>query len=266
MHTHPNARLTPLSRERLLRRLIDHGEGLAFLADKSGISVRSAYNWLAHYRSGCAAALVDRRSVRRWERRTLDPLQLQHAVDLRHERCTHRRVARVLAVPLSTLGLGRLKNLHPAEPVRRYQWTQPGDMIHVDTKQLTRFDRVIPESPEIAGLVAPVVPVTRKLIWPSTTPNGLPTWRCCRMRRTQPRWDFCCGPLPGSMARESAARGLSPITALPTAPNHGEKPVQRSVSHQNARGRTPQEPTASRALHQDPADGVSVLVGLSDLS
>jgi hypothetical protein len=32
MHTHPNARLTPLGRERLLRRHIDHGEHLAFLA------------------------------------------------------------------------------------------------------------------------------------------------------------------------------------------------------------------------------------------
>ena len=55
----------------------------------------------------------------------------------------------MLAAPLSTvgrvlkaLGLGRLKNLQPTEPVRRYQWAQPGDMIHVDTKQLARFERV----------------------------------------------------------------------------------------------------------------------------
>ena len=149
MHTHPNARLTPLGRERLLRRYIDHGESLAFLATQVGISVRSAYKWLAHYRSGGAVALVDRRSVRRTQRWTLDPQQLQRAVDLRHERCTLRRVARVLAAPLSTvgrvlkaLGLGRLKNLQPAEPVRRYQWARPGDMIHVDTKQLARFERV----------------------------------------------------------------------------------------------------------------------------
>jgi len=40
------------------------------------------------------------------------------------------------------MGLGRLKNLQPKEPVRRYQWAQPGDMIHVDTKQLARFERV----------------------------------------------------------------------------------------------------------------------------
>jgi hypothetical protein len=132
MPTHPNARLTPLGRERLLRRHIDHGVNLAFLAAQSGISVRSAYKWLARYRSGGAAALVDRRSVCRTQRRTLDPLQLQRAVDLRRERCTLRHVARVLAAPLSTvgrvlkaLGLGRLKNLQPGEPVRRYQWARP---------------------------------------------------------------------------------------------------------------------------------------------
>ena len=149
MHTHPNARLTPLGRERLLRRHTEDHLPLSVLAAQAGISVRTAYKWLARYRLGGATALVDRRSVRRTQRRTLDPLKLQRAVDLRHERCTLRRVARVLAAPLSTvgrvlkaLGLGRLKNLQPAEPVRRYQWARPGDMIHVDTKQLARFERV----------------------------------------------------------------------------------------------------------------------------
>ena len=149
MHTHPNARLTPLGRERLLRRHIEARLPLPTLAAQAGISIRTAYKWLARYRSGGASALVDRRSVRRSRRRTLDTQQLKRAVDLRHERCTLRRVARVLAAPLSTvgrvlkgLGLGRLKNLQPAEPVRRYQWARPGDMIHVDTKQLARFERV----------------------------------------------------------------------------------------------------------------------------
>ena len=52
MHTHPNARLTPLSRERLLRRHIDGGEPLKALATQAGISLRTAYKWLARYRSG----------------------------------------------------------------------------------------------------------------------------------------------------------------------------------------------------------------------
>jgi transposase len=95
MHTHPNPRLTLLRRERLLRRHIEDHMPLSVLAAQAGISVRTAYKWLARYRAGGVAALVDRRSVRRTQRRTLDPQQLQRAVHLRHERCTLRRVASV---------------------------------------------------------------------------------------------------------------------------------------------------------------------------
>ena len=100
MHTHPNARLTSLGRERLLRRHIDQREPLAGLAAQAGISLRTAYKWL-------------------------DPQQLQHAVDLRHQRCTLRRNAKVVDAPLPTvgrvmksLGLGRLRNLDPKPPAR----------------------------------------------------------------------------------------------------------------------------------------------------
>ena len=149
MHSHPMARLTPLSRERLIRRhLIDHLP-LKALAAEAGISLRTAYKWLARFRSGGPTSLADRRSVRRTQRRTLDPQQLQHAVDLRYQRCTLRRIAKAVGAPLSTvarvmkaLGLGRLRNLDPKPPVQRYQWEKPGDMIHVDTKQLARFERV----------------------------------------------------------------------------------------------------------------------------
>jgi len=149
MHTHPNARLTPVSWERLVRRHIHDAEPLAHLAAEAGISLRMAYKWLSRYRSGGAAAVVNRRSVRRSEQRTLDPKNLQRAVALRHELCTLRRIARLLALALSTvgrtlkaMGLGRLKHLQPPVPRRRYQWARPGEIIHVDIKQLARIDRV----------------------------------------------------------------------------------------------------------------------------
>jgi hypothetical protein len=70
---------------------------------------------------------VDRRSVRRSQRRTLDEKQLQRVIALRPEQCTLRRMARLLVLPLSTvgrtlkaMGLGRLKHLQPPVPVRRY--------------------------------------------------------------------------------------------------------------------------------------------------
>ena len=87
MHTHPNARLTPIGRERLIRQHLDHSRSLAELASEHGISERTARKWLARFRSGGPAALAGRRSVRRTQRRTLDPQRLQQAVDLRHQRC-----------------------------------------------------------------------------------------------------------------------------------------------------------------------------------
>ena len=83
MHTHPNARLTPIGRERLIRQHLDEGRSLVQLAGEHGISERTARKRLARFRAGGPAALADRRSVRRTQRRTLDPQQLQQAVVLR---------------------------------------------------------------------------------------------------------------------------------------------------------------------------------------
>ncbi len=77
MHIHPSARLISLGRERLVRPYIDEQIPLDELVCHAGISLRTAYEWLARLRTGGPAALVDRRSVRRHQRRTLHPQQLQ---------------------------------------------------------------------------------------------------------------------------------------------------------------------------------------------
>ena len=40
---------------------------------------------------------------------------------------------------LNRLGLARLHYLNPPAPVRRYEWSRPGALIHVDTKKLGRI-------------------------------------------------------------------------------------------------------------------------------
>jgi hypothetical protein len=70
MHTHLNARLTPLGTERLLSQHIDNSELLKALSAQAGISLRTAYKWLARYRCGGHTSLADGRSVRRSQRRT----------------------------------------------------------------------------------------------------------------------------------------------------------------------------------------------------
>jgi hypothetical protein len=43
---------------------------------------------------------------------------------------------------MKTLVLCSLRNPESKTPVQRYQWEKPGDMIHVDTKQLASLQRV----------------------------------------------------------------------------------------------------------------------------
>ena len=85
MDSHPNARLAQKGRLRLVTQHLEHGRRLSELAAENGISLRCDYRWLAHSRSGGRPTLADRRSIRRFQRRSLDPEQLQHAVELRHK-------------------------------------------------------------------------------------------------------------------------------------------------------------------------------------
>ena len=192
MHSHPLTRLTPISRERLIRQHIEQSILLHDLAVKAGISLRTAYKWLARFRQEGSPALADRRSVRRTQRRTLDPQQLQRAVDLQHEHCTLRRIAKALTAPLATdarvlkaLGLGRVKNLEPAEPVRRYQWAQPGDMIHIKSNSSHALSGSATGSLAIGVSVHLVEPVMKRLTWQWMTPPGWPTWKCSQTRSKQ---------------------------------------------------------------------------------
>ncbi len=144
-----DTRLTQKGGLRLVTQHLEHGLSLAELAAENGISLHCAYRSLARYRSGGAASLADQRSVRLTQRRTLDPQQLQQAVDFRDQRLHLRHIARLLQAPFSSVArtlhrpeLGRLRNLEPKPPVQRYEWERPGDLIHIDVKTLARFRKV----------------------------------------------------------------------------------------------------------------------------
>jgi len=69
-------------------------------------------------------------------------------VELRRRRLTQARIAVSLGVSASTVsrvlaraGLSRLADLQPAEPVRRYEHATPGELLHIDTKKLARFEQ-----------------------------------------------------------------------------------------------------------------------------
>jgi len=66
---------------------------------------------------------------------------------LRDRSCAAHRRPHALTAPwlalikLLRLGLGRLRDLNPSPPVQRYEWSRPGELVHLDIKKLGRIVR-----------------------------------------------------------------------------------------------------------------------------
>jgi transposase InsO family protein len=114
-----------------------------------GITPRTAFKWLARYRSGGCTALRDRSSRPQRLARLTDEDRAQLVIRLRQSRMTGLQIARRLRMPRSTVaailkraGLARLRDLEPPRPVVRYERDRPGELIHLDIKKLGRIERV----------------------------------------------------------------------------------------------------------------------------
>jgi transposase InsO family protein len=147
VQVHANAKLVPSMRLLLVRRVLEESWKVADVAAAQGVSERTVYRWLARWRAG-DRRLVDRSSApRRVPRRT--PASTEALIErLRRLRFTSTRIAAELQMAVSTvgavlarLGLNRLSRLGPPEPPNRYERRRPGELVHVDTKKLGRFDR-----------------------------------------------------------------------------------------------------------------------------
>jgi transposase InsO family protein len=144
---HKNARLTPVGRSLVVHR-IARGESVTQVARDAGVSRRTVWKWVQRYRTTGDAGLTDRSSrphrsptaLRRMPRRQIARLRRKHRSSL--------YIARHLQLPLSTvvrvqrqLGLNRLDRLTAPQPVLRYEWAHPGDLLHLDVKKLGRIGR-----------------------------------------------------------------------------------------------------------------------------
>jgi hypothetical protein len=131
---------------------------------------------------------------------------------------------------MKSLGLGLLRNLEPKAPVQRYQWEKPGDMIHLDTKQLARFRKV---GHRITGdrrqgtsrgacyekVHVAIDDATRLAIAPRDPLAYL--LRCCLTSRRPRLPDSGLVSWAGSASRGSPAAVSSQITTPPIAPGNG---------------------------------------------
>lgn len=149
MDIHKNARLTPLSRADLVRRVLDDGQAPKSVAAAFGVCERTVRKWVARWHREGAAGLLDRSSRPRRLHRPTPAGVVERIEALRRQRCTGRQIAAEVGVSPATvsrvlrrLGLNTLKALEPPEPVRRYQRERPGELIHIDIKKLGRFAKV----------------------------------------------------------------------------------------------------------------------------
>ena len=147
MNIHQNARLTPKGRALLVRRILA-GETVQAAAAACGVSPRTARRWLARYRAEGEAGLRDRCSRPHCSPRQTPQAVVERLIALRRQRWSGRRIAEEVGVSPATVsrilrrnGLSRLRDLEPAEPIRRYEHRAPGDLLHLDIKRLGRFTR-----------------------------------------------------------------------------------------------------------------------------
>lgn len=148
MRLHRNAKTSPHMRALLVHRIHTDRWEIGDAAEAAGISVRTAYKWLARYRSGGAAALDDAPSTpHRQPRRTPDTV-IAEIVAARQQRLTGwaiavrlQRARSTVARVLRRAGLNRLPPVEPPAPVHRYERTRPGELVHLDIKPLARILR-----------------------------------------------------------------------------------------------------------------------------
>jgi transposase InsO family protein len=149
MNVHKNARLTPLSRAELVRRVLVAGQAPMAVATAMGVSVKTVSKWAARFMAEGAAGLVDRSSRPHRLYRPTAGATAERIEALRRRRWTGKQIAQETGVSPATvsrvlrrLGLSRMRDLEPVAPIIRYERQAPGEMIHIDIKKLGRFDRV----------------------------------------------------------------------------------------------------------------------------
>jgi len=149
MNVHKNAHLTPKGREAMVRSVVEGGLSQADAAYQFNTTPKTVAKWVRRFRAEGVEGLRDR-SSRPLSLPSQTPPATCAAIEaLRRQRHTGKQIAAEVEVSPATvsrvlrrLGLNRIRDLEPAEPERRYERENPGEIIHIDIKKLGRFERV----------------------------------------------------------------------------------------------------------------------------
>src|SRR6476660_6028996 len=149
MDTHKNASMTPKGREVMVRFVIDGGQSKAAAARHFNTTAKTVAKWIERFRAEGVDGLRDRSSRPHSLPGQTPPATCTVIEALRRQRHTGKHIAAQVGVSAATvsrilrrLGLNRLAALEPAEPIRRYERENPGELIHIDIKKLGKFNRI----------------------------------------------------------------------------------------------------------------------------
>lgn len=148
MNVHKNARLTPFGRERIVAQVLS-GQTPQAAGEAAGVCPRTVRKWVKRRETEGLVGLQDRSSRPHRLYRPTPQAIVERIEALRRERLTGKAIAAEVGVSPATvsrvlkrLGLNKLSALEPAEPVRRYERENPGELIHIDIKKLGKFNRI----------------------------------------------------------------------------------------------------------------------------
>ncbi|MEB2526393.1 IS481 family transposase [Kocuria sp. CPCC 205258] len=147
--SHVNAVLTPRTRLRLARLIVEDQWTYAAAAKMFMVSARTAKKWADRYRAEGQAGMADRSSRPRTSPTKTAPGVVRRIVALRwRHRLGPVQIAGRLGMPASTVHavlvrcrINRLSRIDrvTGEPLRRYEHDHPGSLIHVD---VTKFGNI----------------------------------------------------------------------------------------------------------------------------
>ena len=149
MNLHSNASSTPNSRAEMVRRVVEEGQSPMSVATDMGVVVKTVRKWVGRFKAEGLAGLQDRSSRPHKLHRPTPAAVRDRIVELRRLRWTGRQIAKETKTSPATVSrvlraarLSRMRDLDPPDPPVRYEYGEPGGLIHIDIKKLGRFDRV----------------------------------------------------------------------------------------------------------------------------
>ncbi|TCC15345.1 IS481 family transposase, partial [Kribbella speibonae] len=147
--SHVNATLTPRTRLRLARLIVEEGWTYAAAAKMFMVAAKTARKWADRYRSEGLAGMADRSSRPHTSPAKTPPQLVRRIVRLRwRHRLGPVQIAGRLGTAASTVHavlvrcrINRLSRIDrvTGEPLRRYEHDHPGSLIHVD---VTKFGNI----------------------------------------------------------------------------------------------------------------------------